>query len=105
MIGRGKSAAPGRFYSQQSKVVRGTDRQTDSGRARGASEVIIVVPGRRDVIEYPGMLKVFQLRLRHPNIACTHTRQVILNSHQLLWVRVRQWMQQSGIDHAKDGRG
>src|SRR5438309_3868094 len=100
-----ETASQSRLHAQECKIIRRDDKQPHPRRLRRAGEIIFVEPGRRNVFENSGMLKILPLRLGKSYVLRADTGQIILNAYQLLRLRVRQRLQQRRVHHAKDCSG
>ena len=93
-----------RFHSEQREVVRRDDQQSDTLRPRETGEIVVVEPGRRDILEDTGPLEILPFRRRHADVLRAHAKQIVLDSYELFGVRKRQRVQQRGVDNTENGR-
>src|SRR5437588_11025631 len=97
-----ETASQSRLHAQECKIIRRDDKQPHPRRLRRAGEIIFVEPGRRNVFENSGMLKILPLRLGKSYILRADTGKIILNAYESLRLRVRQWLQKRRVYHAKN---
>jgi len=70
--------------AQKRKIIWCDDEQVRGRRLRRTRKIIFVVPCRRNVLEYAGVLEVLPLRLIQPHIPGARARNIILNADELL---------------------
>src|SRR5947208_16680729 len=97
-----ETASQSRLHAQECKIIRRDNQQSHPRRLRRAGEIIFVEPGRRNVFENSGMLKIPPLRLGKSYILRADTGEITLNAYKLLRLRVRQWLQQRRVYQAKN---
>ncbi len=92
--------------TEDREIIRGHGLEAETQGVRTAGEVhVCAVAGNRYGLEYPGALEVSPLRDGGADIPRTGAGQVVLDVNQLGGIRVRQRMQQRGVDDAIDRRG
>src|SRR5438876_7330086 len=99
-----ETASQSRLHAQQYKIIRRDNKQPHPRRSRRAGEIILVVLGRRNVVENSGTLKVLPLRLGKSYVLRAHPGEIILDAYELLRSWIRQRMQQRSIYHTENRR-
>ena len=83
-------------------ALRRDQEYADAHRLRRCDEIVFVEPSRGDVVKNAGMLEVFPLRLRHPDILGPDARKIVLDADELLGLRIGERTQQRGIDDGEN---
>ena len=91
-----------RFDAEELEIIRGDDQDADARRLRRAGEIVFIEPCWRNVFEDSGMLKVLPLGLGHSYIAGADAGEIVLDTDELVGLRIGQGMQECGVNNAED---